>query len=129
MIRLLRSETLRALSRRVVAMLLVAGVILIVVAMVIAAANSHKPSPDEVARAQASSQQQFARCMQGKFSGSQGQVPPGFGSLQEFCTAVSEPEPAALIVEGMQAAIRARLTSSRTTAVATPRPWRAGVTA
>jgi ABC-2 type transport system permease protein len=94
-IRLFRSELLRARSRRVVAMLFVAGVILIVVAMVIAAANSHKPSPEDVTRAEAFSQKQFARCMQGKLFGRPGEVPPGFASLEEFCHAVSAPEPTA----------------------------------
>jgi ABC-2 type transport system permease protein len=90
-IRLFRSELLRARSRRVVAMLFVAGVILIVVAMVIAGANSHKPSAAEVASAQAFAEKQFARCMEGKFLG-QGEVPPDFSNLEEFCRIVTAPQ-------------------------------------
>jgi len=75
-------------------MLFVAGVILIVVAMVIAAANSHKPSPDDVARAEAFSQQQFARCMQGRFLASK-EPPPDFATLEEFCRVAAAPAPAA----------------------------------
>jgi ABC-2 type transport system permease protein len=93
-IRLLRSEMLRARSRRVVAMLFFAGVILILVAMVIAGANSHKPSPAEVAQAEGFAQRQFARCMQGKFVPPD-QLPSGFASLDEFCRTVAAPEPAA----------------------------------
>ena len=50
-------------------MMLVGGVLLIVVAMVIAGANSHKPTPAQIASAQAAFQKQFASCMQGQFLG------------------------------------------------------------
>jgi ABC-2 type transport system permease protein len=92
MIALIRSELLRARSRRVVAMLFVAGVILIVVAMVIAGANSHKPTAAQVAAAEAFSEKQFAQCMNGRYLGSSGELPPGSPSLEEFCRTVSAPQ-------------------------------------
>lgn len=92
MIALFRSELLRARSRRLVPMLLVAGVILIVIAVVIAGANSHKPTQAQIDAAEAFSQKQFARCMDGRFLGSDEQVPTGFSSLEDFCRQVTEPE-------------------------------------
>ncbi|TMK59667.1 MAG: hypothetical protein E6G54_05675 [Actinobacteria bacterium] len=53
MIDLFRSELLRARSRRILPMMLVGGVLLIMVAMVIAGANSHKPTPAQIASADA----------------------------------------------------------------------------
>lgn len=91
MINLFRSELLRARSRRLVPMMLVAGVLLIVVAIVIAGANSHKPTPQQVAAEEAFSQKQFARCMEGKFLPSGEPVPGGFASLEDFCRQATAP--------------------------------------
>jgi ABC-2 type transport system permease protein len=88
---LFRSELLRARSRRLVPMMLIAGVLLIVVAIVIAGANSHKPTPEQVAAEEAFSQKQFARCMEGKFLGSGESVPGGFDSLEDFCRQATAP--------------------------------------
>lgn len=85
MIDLLRSELLRARSRRLVPMMLVGGILLIVVALVIAGANSHKPTPEQIAAAQADSARLFARCMNGKFLAPGEPVPGGFASLEDFC--------------------------------------------
>ena len=85
MIDLFRSELLRARSRRVLPMMLVGGVLLIVVAMVIAGANSHKPTPAQIASADASFHKAFADCMQGQFLGPGAQLPPGYTSLAQFC--------------------------------------------
>ena len=85
MIDLFRSELLRARSRRLVPMMLVGGVLLIVVALVIAGANSHKPTPEQIAAAQANSQRLFAQCMNGKFLAPGEPVPGGFTSLEDFC--------------------------------------------
>jgi ABC-2 type transport system permease protein len=90
-IELFRSELLRARSRRLVPMLLVAGVLLIAVAIVIAGANSHKPTPEQIAAEEAFSQKQFARCMEGKFLGSGEPVPVGFDSLEDFCRQATAP--------------------------------------
>ena len=91
MIDLFRSELLRARSRRIVPMMLVGGVLLIVVAMVIAGANSHKPTPAEIARAEAFSQKEFASCMSGRYLGPRGQVPPPYATLEEYCRAQAVP--------------------------------------
>jgi ABC-2 type transport system permease protein len=82
---LFRSELLRARSRRLVPMMLVGGVLLIVVALVIAGANSHKPTPEQIAAANAFNQKQFTRCMQGDFLAPGEPVPGGFASLEDFC--------------------------------------------
>ena len=91
MIDLFRSELLRARSRRVLPMMIVGGVLLIVVAMVIAGANSHKPTPAQIASADAAFKKQFAKCMQGQFLGPGEQLPPGYATLQEFCTEAATP--------------------------------------
>ena len=91
MIDLFRSEFLRARSRRILPMMVVGGVLLIVVAMVIAGANSHKPTAAQIAAAQAFSQKQFNQCMRGQYLGRGQQPPPGYGSLQEYCAAVTAP--------------------------------------
>ncbi|TMK36712.1 MAG: hypothetical protein E6G58_04095 [Actinobacteria bacterium] len=91
MIDLFRSELLRSRSRRILPMMLVGGVLLIVVAMVIAGANSHKPTPAQIASADAAFKKQFARCMQGQFLGPGEQPPPGYATLQEFCTEAATP--------------------------------------
>ncbi len=72
-------------------MMLVGGVLLIVVAMVIAGANSHKPTPAQIASAQAAFQKQFASCMQGQFLGPGAQLPPGYTSLAQFCADQAAP--------------------------------------
>jgi len=94
---LFRSELLRARSRRILPMMIVGGVLLIVVAMVIAGANSHRPTPAQVAAAEAASQKEFAMCMQGQFSGSEPvgpgfQLPPGYATPEEFCRDATAPQ-------------------------------------
>jgi ABC-2 type transport system permease protein len=88
---LFRSELLRARSRRLVPMMLVGGVLLIIVALVIAGANSHKPTPQQIAAAQAFSQKQFARCMNGNFLAQGEPVPGSFSSLEDFCRQATAP--------------------------------------
>ena len=85
MIDVFRSELLRARSRRLVPMMLVGGVLLILVALVIAGANSHKPTPEQIAAANAFNQKQFAQCMKGRFLAPGEPVPGGFSSLEDFC--------------------------------------------
>jgi len=68
-----------------------------VVAMVIAGANSHRPTPAQVAAAEAASQKEFAMCMQGQFSGSElvgpgFQLPPGYATREEFCRDATAPQ-------------------------------------
>jgi len=91
MIRLLRSEILRARSRRLIPMMLIGGVLLIIIALVIAGANSHRPTPEQTAAAEAFSQKQFARCMSGKFLAPGQPLPGGFTSLEDFCHQATDP--------------------------------------
>ncbi len=89
--RLFRSEFLRARSRRLVPMVIIAGLLAIVVGLGIAMINSEPPSRATLDQAQASFDQQFQKCMGGKYLGPGGQVPSGFDSLEEFCRANSGP--------------------------------------
>ena len=68
--RLFRSEFLRARSRRLVPMVIVGGLVAIVVSLSIAAINSSPPAQADLDRAQARFEQQFQRCMTGKYLGS-----------------------------------------------------------
>jgi ABC-type transport system involved in multi-copper enzyme maturation permease subunit len=72
-------------------MMLVGGILLIVVALVIAGANSHKPTPADIARAEAFSQKEFGLCMSGRYLGRHGQVPPPYTTLEEYCHAQAVP--------------------------------------
>jgi ABC-2 type transport system permease protein len=85
---LLRSEVLRARSRRLVVMVIVGASLLIVVAMIIAGAHSHRPSASEIADAQGRYQKQLAICLRGGYLGRGGQLPPGISSLEEYCNEV-----------------------------------------
>lgn len=89
--RLFRSEFLRARSRRIVPMVLIAGLLAIVVGLGIAMINSEPPSQATLDQAQARFDQQFQKCMAGKYLGPGGQVPSGFDSLEAFCRANSGP--------------------------------------
>ena len=53
--------------------------------------NSEPPSQATLDQAQARFDQQFQKCMGGKYLGPGGQVPSGFDSLEEFCRANSGP--------------------------------------
>lgn len=86
MIRLLRSEFLRARSRRLVPMMMLGCFILIVVGLTIAGFNSTKPSADDAARAEARYENTLQRCMAGKYFASGEPLPLGYSSLEEFCT-------------------------------------------
>jgi hypothetical protein len=72
-------------------MMLFGGVLLIVVALVIAGANSHPPTPQQIASANASAQKQFDRCMQGRFLAPGEALPPGFTSQEDFCREATAP--------------------------------------
>jgi ABC-type transport system involved in multi-copper enzyme maturation permease subunit len=89
--RLFRSEVLRARSRRLVPMVIVGGLLTVFVSLGIAAINSHPPSQADLDQAQARFEQQFQRCMAGKYLGPGQEVPAGFDSLEEFCRENSGP--------------------------------------
>ena len=83
--RLFRSELLRARSRRLVPMVIIGGLLAIVVSMTIAAFNSHAPTQAALDQAQRNYDQQFQRCLSGKYLGRDGELPPGYASMDEFC--------------------------------------------
>ena len=89
--RLLRSEFLRARSRRLVPMLIVGGLIGIVVGMGIAAITANPPTESEVAEAQARYDKQLQRCLAGRYLGPEAVLPPGYDTLEEYCRANSGP--------------------------------------
>lgn len=88
--RLLRSELLRARSRRIVPMVVVAGVLAIVVGLGIAAGFSSPPSQTQLSQAQADYDRQLGRCMKGQYLGSGG-LPSGYDTLEQFCRDNSAP--------------------------------------
>jgi ABC-2 type transport system permease protein len=89
--RLLRSEFLRARSRRLVPMVIIGGLIAILVGLGIAAVYSSPPSDAKLAEAQQRADQDYDRCVKGRYLGPDGQVPAGYASLEEFCEDNSGP--------------------------------------
>jgi ABC-2 type transport system permease protein len=89
--RLLRSEFLRARSRRLVLMVVIGGLVAIVVSLSIAAAHSHKPGDAAVAQAQADYDRNYQRCIAGRAFGPNGEFPPQYDSLEQACRANSGP--------------------------------------
>jgi len=85
--RLLRSEFLRARSRRLVWMVLVGGVVASVVALGILAFHSSPPSQADLDATQQTQQQQLQRCLRGNTFGRDGSYPPEYDSLEEACRA------------------------------------------
>lgn len=83
--RLLRSEFLRARSRRLVPMLIVAGLLGIVVGMGIAAITAHPPTDAQLAESRTLYDKQFQTCLSGSYLGPDGALPPGYDSLEEYC--------------------------------------------
>lgn len=82
--RLLRSEFLRARSRRLVPMVVVAGLFAVVISLGIAAFYSHKPSSAEIAQAQVTYASNVARCeRQLARTGVPGDGP--YSDVQTFC--------------------------------------------
>jgi ABC-2 type transport system permease protein len=83
--RLFRAELLRARSRRLVAMILIGGMIATVVAMGIAAFYSTPATDAAIQAAQARYEKNLQSCLAGEFAGPNGEFPPGYDSLQEYC--------------------------------------------
>lgn len=90
MIRLLRSELLRARSRRLVWMVLIGGVVATLVSMGILAVNSSPPSQEQIAQAQQQYDQLVDRCLAGRIYRN-GQLPPEYETLEEACHAIAPP--------------------------------------
>lgn len=86
MIGLLRSELLRATSRRVVRFLTIGVLIGITVAMVIATLNSHRATDADLQRSERQFQRDMQQCLNGEFG-----IPPrdlenmGYPDLEAFC--------------------------------------------
>ena len=89
--RLFRSEFLRARSRRLVPMVIVGGLLAVFVSLGLAAIYSNAPSQAALDKAQTEFDQQFERCMKGKYLGRDGALPPGYDSLEEYCRDSSGP--------------------------------------
>jgi ABC-2 type transport system permease protein len=90
--RLLRSEFLRARSRRLVPMLIVAGLVGIVVALGIAAFTVERPTDAEVATAQARYAKNLDRCLSSDYTHDGGFVPSTqYASAEEYCQRTSGP--------------------------------------
>lgn len=85
MIALIRSEVLRARSRRIVWLLSVTAIAGIVVGAVIAMANSEPPSEAEVQRATARYERTLERCRSGRDFADPAAIPQGYGSIEEYC--------------------------------------------
>jgi hypothetical protein len=86
-IRLISSEWLRVRSRRLVKVLTALTVIGIVVAVGIGAVNSHRPSDDELARAERRADLAAEDCIAQR---GYGEVEPG-GDVEAFCREFAEP--------------------------------------
>jgi len=89
--RLLRSELLRARSRRLVPMLIIGGLLGIVVGMGLTAIYGGEASDAEIATAQTQYDKDFAQCMKGRFLEHGGQLDPRYASLEEFCRDANAP--------------------------------------
>jgi ABC-2 type transport system permease protein len=85
MTRLLRSELLRARSRRLVWTIVLGSVLGVGTGVTIAAIRSSPPSPAELAAAERSSEQDMRLCMTGGFGPTEDAPPAGYASLEEFC--------------------------------------------
>ena len=85
MIGLVRSEILRARSRRIVWVLLIASILGVVVGVVIAMANSDRPTEQELDRARGRQERTLDECRAGTFTDPPGEVPEGYGSIDEYC--------------------------------------------
>jgi len=100
---LLRSEFLRARSRRVVPMVIVGGLIAIVIGLGIAAFYAHKPPSAEVAAAQVQYEQTYQRCLNGKYLGVNQLVDARYTSVQEVCNQAVSPNLDAVLLRDLGA--------------------------
>ncbi|HEX6130600.1 MAG TPA: hypothetical protein VF044_02660 [Actinomycetota bacterium] len=89
MTRLLASELLRARSRRIVWVLVVASLAGVVVGVVLGVANSERPTPQQEARADRAFRRDMDACLRSGFPGG---LPEGYASLEDFCEDSIRPE-------------------------------------
>jgi ABC-2 type transport system permease protein len=85
--RLLRSELLRARSRRLVWMVVLGGLLATLIAWGFAAYYSHKPTAAEVATAQQAYDRNLAACLRH----TRNEVLPGYDSIDQYCSENSGP--------------------------------------
>lgn len=100
--RLLRSEFLRARSRRVVPMVIIGGLIGIVIGLGIAAAYAHKPSAAQVATAQAQYQATYQKCLSGKYLGPDQMVDVRYSSIEDVCNTAVTPNLNAIMLRDVE---------------------------
>ena len=89
MIGLLRSELLRARSRRVVSMLVVAVLVAVTLGIVIAIATTKEPTPAEIDQGRQRYERELERCLNGRYG------PPadaGYQTLEEMCAEFVQPQ-------------------------------------
>jgi ABC-2 type transport system permease protein len=92
-IRLFRSELLRATSRRLLRFLLIAALAGTAVAMVIATVNSRQPTAEDAQRAERMYQRELQRCLDGDYGIPPGQLEDmGYPDLEAFCDDNVRPE-------------------------------------
>jgi len=84
-IRLLASELLRARSRRLLWVAVVAIALGIVVGMSIAVANTDRPTQEQLDRAQRLYERDLRQCLDGQWFPPDEPLPEGYTSLEEFC--------------------------------------------
>ena len=89
MIGLLRSEILRARSRRVVTMLLVATFIAVALGILIAILTTNAPTQEETDRGQRRYERELARCLAGNYGRPD---EAGFDSLEAMCAEFVQPQ-------------------------------------
>ena len=105
--RLLMSELLRARSRRLLPMLLIAGLLGIIVALGIAAFAVERPTDAEIASAQAQYAKNLERCLENDYAQQGGFLPSGrFASVEEYCQETSAPGVSGVELRGLDAVVQ-----------------------
>jgi len=110
--RLLRSEFLRARSRRLVPMVIVGGLVGIVIGMGIVAITATKPSAAEIAQAQASFDKQVARCER-DIAASQipvDELPSGATDPEAYCERTWSPQFDAVLLRDLDTILQGTAT-------------------
>jgi len=110
--RLLRSEFLRARSRRLVPMVIIGGLVGIVIGMGIVAITATKPSAAEIAQAQASFDKQVARCER-DIAASQipvDELPSGATDPEAYCERTWSPQFDAVLLRDLDTILQGTAT-------------------
>jgi ABC-2 type transport system permease protein len=86
---LLRSELLRARSRRVVTMLVIAVLVAVTLGITIAIVTTNPPTQEEIDRGQRQYERELARCLVGNYGRPQ---EAGYETLEEMCAEYVQPQ-------------------------------------